>query len=469
MERNELRNKALGLPPSATKAPQSPNKENSDSNVRITGARRKTSVSSPRKSSGTELAASVAAALNKTPTKRTVTSKSEDADVAVAINITSTQNVQVEVEVQECEIDENGKFIKKGESINNSLANFENPTNVQLRDSSRKNLRRLGVLYSDTDQISSPIQRTEENFCESSDGAAANSTVRTPKKYNKLASLAKEINNWDDDYSQHGSKTNTPKSSPVKTGAIPKRFGSPAKTAGSPAKTFQFSSPAKPAFNFASPSRQNNFTQAAFGSPISSNKDTTGGSASKPSPKKLLWDKKVLDSLESQGFTRRESTVPKLVYSYASSESKQPSTSSSANQSTSAPSSANSTDSPKAAARSPAISSSMFTRPKSPPKKEEPKPVKSARKSIFNKDPADMSLKERMAIFEKNKGVAPVPKTPYGITDVAPTKTNVEEVTRKYKVGKAGFSSLQMKPKPRQSTKAATAPPEVPQGEFKMN
>lgn len=444
LERNEMRNKALGLPQSATKAPQSTNKENADSNVRITGARRKTSVSSPRKSSGTELVAP-----NKTPTKRTTTvsNKKEDADVAVEINITSTQNVQVEVEVQECEIDENGKMIKIGDAVNNSLSNFDNA--VQLRDSSRKNLRRLGVLYSDTEQFSSPIQRTEENFCESSDGATANATARTPKKYNKLVSLAKEINNWDDDYSQHGSRTNSPKSSPSKTGAIPKKFGSPAKTT--------FNSPSKPAFNFGSPARQNNFTQASFGSPISSNKDTATASASKPSPKKLLWDKKVIDSLEAQGFTRRESTVPKLVYSYTGTKSKEPSNSSSANQSSPTPPSSSSSKSPKPAARSPAISSNTFTKPKSPPKKEDPKPVKSARKSIFNKDPADMSLKDRMAIFEKNKGVAPVPKTPYGITDVAPTKTNVKEAKERFQFNKGGFSTFQMKPKPRQPVKSAAA------------
>lgn len=438
-----MRNKALGLA-STAKSAQSPSKqekENSDSNVRITGARRKTSISSPRKSSGNELARSSPA--SKTPTKRTVSSKKEDADVAVEINIKSTQNVQVEVEVQECEIDENGKMIKTGESINNSLSNFD--SSVQLRDSSRKNLRRLGVLYSDTDQISSPIQRTEENFCESSDGAAANSSARPIKKYNKLVSLAKEINNWDDDYSQHGSKSNSPsKSSPMKTGAILKTYGSPAKSCFAPSTSYS------------SPVRQNNFSQLTFGSPISSNKDTANTSAAKPSPKKLLWDKKVIDSLEAQGFTRRESTVPKLTYSYSSSDPKQ-TTSSSANISTGTSSTpgSNPTDSPKAAAT--VKTTNIFTRPKSPPKKEEPKPIiRSARKSIFQKDPADMSLKERMAIFEKNKGTAPVPKTPYGITDVAPTKTNVEEVTRKYTVGKAGFSSL--KPKPRQSTKSATGP-----------
>lgn len=360
--------------------------------------------------------------------------------------------LQVEVEVVECEVDENGKMIKKSETVN-SLSNFDS---VQLRDSSRKNLRRLGALYSETEQFASPIQRTEENFCESSDGNEGPS--RPIKKITKLASLAKDMNSWEDDYSHHGSVPNSAsKASPMKsTGAIPKVFGSPAKTPsgfnfGSPSRT-NFASPSKT--NFSSPVRQNNLSKPKFASPMSSNREASDATASKPSPKKLLWDKKVMDSLEAQGFTRRESQGPKLVYNYGT--EKPATTSSSANASTTPTQSStpgSSKDSPKKLS-----STNTFTKPASPAKKEAPKILKSttpaankaARKSIFKKDPADMSLKERMAIFEKNKGTAPVPKTPYGITDVAPTKTDVEEVTRKYKFGKAGYATMQQKPKPRQ-------------------
>lgn len=96
-----MRNKALGIAtttkhPAAESTSGTTNKENRkhDPNVRITDATKK--VSSPRKSStsNVELVKTNAA---RTPTKtRTVTSKSkDDADVAVEINITSTQNVQV--------------------------------------------------------------------------------------------------------------------------------------------------------------------------------------------------------------------------------------------------------------------------------------------------------------------------------------------------------------------------------------
>ena len=46
-----------------------------------------------------------------------------------------------------------------------------------------------------------------------------------------------------------------------------------------------------------------------------------------------------------------------------------------------------------------------------------------------------MSLKERMAIFEKNKGTAPVPKTPYGITDANPIRSNMPELSKKFNFG----------------------------------
>lgn len=100
LERNEMRNKALGITPSKAKvsAPspkKSIDKENkrSESNPRITEMTRK-SLSSPQKSSTSN--EMVRATLNKTPL-RTVSSKTnkDDADVAVEINITSNQNIQV--------------------------------------------------------------------------------------------------------------------------------------------------------------------------------------------------------------------------------------------------------------------------------------------------------------------------------------------------------------------------------------
>lgn len=340
---------------------------------------------------------------------------------------------KVEVEVAECEIDENGKMTRKGETVN-SLSNYDNGNNntAQLRDHSRKNLKRLGVLYSDTDQISSPIQRTEENFCESNEGSSARRPI---KKYTKLASLATDINSWDDDYSHHAIK-NTQAASPSKTGTIPKtNFNSPAKK----------QSPFK--------------VNAAAGS-----SNNLNSSVSSPA-KKLLWDKKVMDSLEAQGFTRRDTSGPKLIYDYSSTAT---SSSSIDKPSTST---ATKAASPAKKANTPTntfLKPSEVKKAESPAKREivkpaaaklmpAPKPTEQKNVRFSNisqknsKDPAEMSLKDRMAIFEKNKGTAPVPKTPYGITDANPIRSNMPELSKKFNFGLGN-----------QQTKPAPVPPKMP-------
>lgn len=312
-------------------------------------------------------------------------------------------------------------MIRKGETIN-SLSNFDNNTQaVQLRDHSRKNLKRLGVLYSENDQISSPIQRTEEKFCETTPHPGS----RPIKKYSKLAALANDINSWDDDYTHHPVKSTL---SPVKGNSVS-------------TKSNNSSSPAKSQSTISTPDKPRN---AALSSPA--RKDSLKNLIEKPSssnnsPKKLLWDKKVIDSLEAQGFSRRESTVPKLVYDYAKGE---PSTSGNI-----------ASPSKKSLTKTAVPTSSSFKKPlaNSPAKKEAPKSVTSSSSQASTKsneqrsvrfsnafvknqkDPAEMSLKERMAIFEKNKGKAPVPRTPFGITDANPIRSNMPELSKKYDFG----------------------------------
>lgn len=320
-------------------------------------------------------------------------------------------------------------MIKKGETVN-SLSNFDSHVAAQLRDHSRKNLKRLGALYSD--QISSPIHRTEENFCETD--AKSTSSRKPIKKFSKLAELANDINSWDDDYNHHAIAAAsvvaaTPKSnvsSPRKTLNNPKNSvtSSPAKTSSGTTTTSYAYTPDRNRNSNLSPARKNSLK-------------STSAATSTSSPKKLMWDKKVIDSLEAQGFARRESAVPKLVYDYSNDK---PSTS-------------------VAAASSPAKSSSIFTKPAekksimSPIKKDfsqQPKVATTSSSSLASstnknvrfsskfrdgKDPAEMSLKERMAIFEKNKGTAPVPRTPFGITDANPIRSNMPELTKKYDFG----------------------------------
>lgn len=404
-----MRNKALGISSTSSLSDfqlKSSEKENimSEAIIRKDPA---TKTNSPRKSSNFQNNEIVRA--NNATKPKTVTSKKEDADVAVEINITSSQNIQVEVEVAECEVDENGKMIKKSETMN-SLSNFN--SSAPLSEHSRKNLKRLGVLYSDTDQISSPIQRTEENFCENKVNCG-----RPIKKFTKLAALADDINSWDDDYSKHSTNTQS--------------FSSPKKNINA--------SPFKKAFNSPSASTSTKIPSFNFGGNASSSSSPSLKKESKvtdnnASPKKLVWDKKVIDSLEAQGFSRRlTSGTPKLTYDYNNKLSV-------AKPNSSSPVKIISVSKPSSTTVSNVSLPTKTTA--SPAKKEFQKILQTkvnerSRASIAfgKKDPAEMSLKERMAIFEKNKGKAPIPATPFGIADANPIRSNLPELKKKFDFG----------------------------------
>lgn len=87
MERNEKRNKALGITSNQSSIIEESSVIDKENKMLDTGK-----VSSPRKSAQT----SQVARFSNNNTPKTVSSKKEDADVAVEINITSSQNIQVE-------------------------------------------------------------------------------------------------------------------------------------------------------------------------------------------------------------------------------------------------------------------------------------------------------------------------------------------------------------------------------------
>lgn len=94
LERNEKRNKALGIPtkPTNIQEQKSFDKEN---NKKFISSPRKSVSSSPRKSQSNNELVRAGSSNNKTPVKTKTFSSKNDADVAVEINITSTQNIQV--------------------------------------------------------------------------------------------------------------------------------------------------------------------------------------------------------------------------------------------------------------------------------------------------------------------------------------------------------------------------------------
>lgn len=320
------------------------------------------------------------------------------------------------MEVEEQELDENGKVLNTTQKQRKQIT-IEEKNDVSsaapsslIRDPSRNQLHRLGTLYSNPQDLSSPVHRTETAF-NIEDENEPRSELKL-KKYNKLAELANSYNQWEDDTINSKPRTRNPIrveptiSASKQTDA---KIVSGIKTTGkSPRKIGE---------------------KGAIGS-ISSQmksiemKETDDNKNSKD--KKLNWDKGIMDSLESQGYKRRDTTHQRLEYNFNYQDSKvsrQP------------PSVA------KATVNTGAIPKRSETKPSEP--KQEPakkidvsKGVVSSRAALFEtntiratnnasgatsapqknqKDPAEMSVKERWALFEKNKCDALIPKAALGM------------------------------------------------------
>lgn len=368
-----------------------------------------------------------------TPSKRLANTDRDDdeskenLDVGLEINITAGHNVQVkqllmrvsrhnclntytfqvQVEVEQREIDDAGNVISC--AIQQHISDYaEMPTpgrivsagTPAIRDSSRNRLQRLGALYSGSETISSPVHKNEARFDEAEINAIpiekANH-ARNPARSGKLAALASSINSWEDESSSQLEAKTTDANHRKQEGAVPKRVISkvanlPKSMATSPRK--QATSPRKQATTDAKPN------SAVV---VKSSVHTSSTSADKVPAKQLKWDKNVMDSLEAQGFTRRESTTSKMVYDYSS----------------------NDTAVPEKKKEASAV------KPAEPPKAlgSIGKGLVSGRAAIFetgnatkgstrltHKDPAEMSLKDRLALFEKNKGTALMPKAAFGMS-----------------------------------------------------
>uniref|UniRef100_A0A1B0D017 Uncharacterized protein n=1 Tax=Phlebotomus papatasi TaxID=29031 RepID=A0A1B0D017_PHLPP len=294
------------------------------------------------------------------------TSGGNDADkfdnISVEINITTDSNVGVKCDVTAVDVDRDGNILKSSELLNES-------TTSGIRDASKSRLQRLGALYSDDQNISSPIHRTEGNFHEKM--SESTDIPRPRNRLGKLAALADNINRWEDE-DQRLQKENMP--IPKATGAVPKR------------------------------------PQVV---------DTLPKDKKTPT-KQLKWDKSVMDALESQGFKRRESTK-NLVYEYHENENRERENvlNETRKSSLKKPRAQDTQDSNVST-----IEANRNIEVKDSPKKlNVTRGLVTGRAAFFEasgvaprapksvtKDPAEMSLKERMALFERNKGAAPLPK-----------------------------------------------------------
>ncbi|KAK7863262.1 hypothetical protein R5R35_001470 [Gryllus longicercus] len=313
----------------------------------------------------------------------------------------------------------------------------------------RSQLKRLGALYSDS-HISSPIHRTENHFSvENESGKSGKSTARVAR----FAALADNIKQWEDDLSHPscGSKyLNEPASS---------------------AKTNEEASQKKieeceERMSKKTSENRKKENGAKLKQPFSSKIEPEAA------PKKIVWDEKVLQTLEAQGFTRSCSNA-RLVYDY-SNHSSQDTSKEVLKQSTSNAKARKeqisngigqiqdevsaSGDRAIMPSTSQKISGSNIAHSVSPVKKinegkleckkESPKklegnsvpgkPLGSPRKvltgspkagsvlhkaSLFEstspnkkvKDPAELPISERMAFFERNKGQALIPKAAFSM------------------------------------------------------
>ncbi|XP_019754287.2 anillin isoform X2 [Dendroctonus ponderosae] len=394
--------------------------------------------------------------LEGSPGQQTKTLNIQRDSFNMEIKVNSADNVRLEVAIEECSDDGN----------NGSNENFG------LREESKHRLKRLGKLYAGGDEadISSPIHRTEAKFYES---IANDREKDNPRRYekpkkglNKLAELANNINQWEDDLSHHGFSTEhiqspTKKNLKAPAPQPPIERGNLSPTKCSPVKFRKAKAPSPPNNNFTndqkssavwkSPGKEvltsqnsaSETTQSAIKCFLNNPESGQAGGVKKPSnseatPKRISWDKKVLDSLESQGFSRTQSSS-RLVYAYNSQNSTRndaqvksdaqfkeqgniPDESSEKllpgkhfenddkyleqNKKTNTPDYVSNTFKSGAIANRAA----MF----------EQKAHETSVKP--QKDPALLSLADRKALFEKNKGEALVPKAAFGMS--APVKVD---------------------------------------------
>ncbi|XP_071558799.1 anillin-like isoform X2 [Temnothorax nylanderi] len=302
----------------------------------------------------------------------------------------------------------------------------------------RSKLQRLGKLYSDDSNLglSSPIHRTEEKFT-AEESNVDYKPVKRGARLDRLAALASTINNWEDDLS-HPTLTNSKsKVENSKAEKIQAKFNEQVKNISEPQPSTSGSKKWVTANN--------------------------GRKSKDPSPiKQLKWDKTTLENLEAQGFSRTKSNS-RLVYDYkhCSQESNAVTShvspnkfTSSAHQqmekkritpdkfegsprskkmegdATASPANSSRSNDSKISNTPENVKSANTTSSSRLPSRTlfsgSPKTVVQPSGSVLSKasmfeaksteskakDPAQMSLAERMALFERNKGEALIPKAP---------------------------------------------------------
>ncbi|KAG5896653.1 hypothetical protein JTB14_021298 [Gonioctena quinquepunctata] len=360
------------------------------------------------------------------------------------IKVTSTDNVRVEVEIAEAD-----------DESDSGTDNETHENDNGLRDESKNKLKRLGKLYAGGDEvdISSPIHRTEAKFGVDDDLSGVprerKDNPKSRKGLSRLANLAETINQWEDELhsvnktenkslkkgwkppAPQPPSTSSTKSSPVKVSQKPKAPEPPVDRKCSPIKSRSKETDT---------TEENHTRQHVHGN----NTTQVVGAI----PKKLKWDPKVLDTLDKnvEVKTAQKKTVVKERQNFINEEDENSEES-------------NVESLKNAIERTTAENKVKIVDKLCPPRidkinkengagDKQCSPVKSKanlrcgniadRAAAFEsspnkntKDPALLSVSERKALFERNRGEALIPKAPFGMSHPVKVETTTKASSTK--------------------------------------
>ncbi|KAK9308639.1 hypothetical protein QLX08_001483 [Tetragonisca angustula] len=336
---------------------------------------------SPLKDANTILA-QVAASKTKTPTKSPVKVSTENTSSGKSPRKSISKNVTNE---------------------NNQNTNKENG-NIGLCNVKSK-LQRLGELYSDdsSKQLSSPIHRTEEKFNAEEEVIEQKSSKRGAR-LDRLAALASTINNWEDDLSH----PTLAKPLNSKADRIQAKLNEQVKSIPEP-------QPSTSGYN-----KGNRYSKG------------TNSKKEQSSTKQLKWDKTILEtlrkdegSLNSPPKHLRQNQQTVTVICEEKQDKKENLSKHIDNKNSNTPEKTSRNITPNTNNNRLTPRFGYNGSPKSPAQSSPGSVLSKA--SLFEskntetkakeKDPTQMTLSERMALFEKNKGEAPLlPKAPLAMS-----------------------------------------------------
>nr|XP_049701390.1 anillin isoform X2 [Helicoverpa armigera] len=431
----------------------------------------------------------------KSPKRGSITRR--NSDVSVEINISHRNDIQIEVQVEERDAPISVVYDSQAKQGSNVLieeitddvssilekaivAQETRANRSGLRHNVKSRLDRLGNLYSDKPTLSSPVHRTELEFSSATPPSETEPKKPKPrvqqdgkKKFGRLAALADQINNWEDDLTHHTQQPDNNKKAKTlpKTNELDKLDASTLEVSINSFK--DINKVLDTTVKATQPKRQ--FNSHTFTKPSNSVNECQ------------RLGKQIVAELEGEGYRRVSASQSRLVYEFTTKTADPdrqepkcattPSADSAPNMATMvAPSPANTAVTKKPSIKkykAPTPPRNVITedecesekdkenavqldnendasddckQTKPEPVDDKPAPEKGSplvkklgpkingsvdRSSVLSKaamfeagspkakDPAEMTLRERKALFEKNKGAAIVPKAPFGLAPSA--------------------------------------------------